>query len=259
MKHISLSLAAALLLLGMVPAFACEGENMIYEDSFHEDDGFWKYDGDVKLEDGKLILSPKPGSGAVAVNVAEIYDDLDLCVTMTFIKAAKSTWSPGSVVFWAAKKNLYMLMVNADGSFGVGRSSRGKPLIAVPRAKNANIKTGEGAVNHLRVLLVGKQAKVFINGEEAASFKGRPPKGGSIVGLGAAPPKGGRSVFAFDDFKVAEPAASVASLRKSAPSDQDASRKAERTKAARATPSPSLVNENARAVFQLLSQPAMKK
>ncbi len=268
MKQISLSLAAALPLLGMVPAFACEGENMIYEDSFDEDDGQWSPratqaadDAPMKLQDGKLILSPQAGqyNYMSPVNQAQYYDDADVCVTMSFIKEADPGWTRGGLVFWYKGQNdFYVLQVDVQGRFAIQRLLFGKWFNVVDLTENANLKKGEGAVNHLRVVTVGKQAKVFINGEEVASFEGHPPEGGSFVGLAALSPlEGEPSVYAFDDFKGAEPAESVA-MRKSASSDQDASLKAERKKAARAVPPPRPAM-NRRAADQPKSVPAMKK
>ena len=234
MKQIVLSLAAALLLFGMGPAFACEGDVM-YEDSFDEDDGTWSTDGDIlKVEDGKLIFSPKPNYADSRVSFAEVFDDVDLCVSTTAIRAPDMEYATGQLIFWWDDwKNYYKLLMTPKGSFTVLRYARGRTLHPVPWTEHAGIKKGEGATNHLRVELVGNSVKVLINGEEAASFRGRPPKKGHLVGLSASSPEGARAVIAYDDFKAALPAEAVA-MRKSAPSGQDASQKAELIKAARA-------------------------
>lgn len=228
-------LAATVLLLGTVSAVACQGNEVLYEENFDEEYTTWDPDGDiVKLDGGKLIVSPKPSKSHAQLTLDEIFDDMDFCASMTPIKAPDPNTASGALIFWWQDwKNFYQLQLTPAGDFSVVRFTRGRALWPVQWTKADSIKTGEGAVNNLRILVVGRRAKIFINGKQVASFKGRPPKDGSFLGVLVVSPANGRTVVAYEDFKVTMPVDAVAA-RQSGPSDRDESQKSELMKAAKA-------------------------
>ena len=99
------------------------------------------------------------------------------------------------------------MLITAEGSVGVFRRQRGRSLPQVGWADFAGLKQGNGAVNEVRVVTVGNEATIYLNGQKYRTIKGQPPENGQQIGIRATSTKDERSVFAFDGVKVTEPAA----------------------------------------------------
>lgn len=210
MRSTLVGLLGGLALLAATPARACDGLEALFQDSFTQADPAWNANGDeIKIVKGKMLVSPKAGERNVWANLyqGDIFDDIELCVSMTLQTDGDPNWTRGGLLFWANDyDNYYALEVAPDGSFQVARRVRGRWIYPVKWRKSPALKTGEGATNTLHLRLVGGEGKIRFNGEDVLSFRGRPPQDGSLVGvLAISPTSGKRSVIAFDDFRVVKP------------------------------------------------------
>jgi hypothetical protein len=84
MRFPSIAMAAAILLAAGGVAAACQGTTILFQDSFDRLQPTWGEASDVfKVVDSRLEVSPAADSYHWAANSANLYDDIDMCVTMT--------------------------------------------------------------------------------------------------------------------------------------------------------------------------------
>jgi hypothetical protein len=185
----------------------CPGIDVQFEDTFQSFKPSW---GDpspaVKVESGRMVLSPGSGTYVWAVNNAGLYDDIDMCVTVTTIQAVDQADAKAGLVFWYDDVNdFYVFEIAPDGRASVWRRQRGKWLAQVKWADAEGANKGDGAINELRVTAVGSDATFYVNGTEFKKISGSPPEKGQQIGLFAASPDAGQASFGFQGLKVTKP------------------------------------------------------
>jgi hypothetical protein len=201
--------AAAFLWLGMTPAaFAvCQGADVLYQDNFDKLQPTWGEASEVmRVENGQLLVTPGADQYFWAPNTANLYDDIDMCVTMTTVTGVEPEEAKAGLVFWYVDpNNFYAFELAPNGKASVWRRQRGRWLKQVEwqEAKGAN--AGDGAINELRVTTVGSQATFYVNGNQFKDLTGSPPDNGQEIGVFAASPEKGAATFAFDNLKVTKP------------------------------------------------------
>jgi hypothetical protein len=204
----ALLVAAALFGASAVPAAAvCPGIDVAVEDQFAELAPAWgQATAEIKVENGQLAISPAPGTYAWAINNSGLYDDVDMCVTMTTVTGVDSTDAFGGVVFWYQDvNNFYAFQLAPNGRASVWRRQRGKWLAQVEWREAENANAGDGGSNELRVTTAGSEAKFYVNGTEFETIDGSPPEEGHQVGLVAGSPDDAAATFAFDGLRVTRP------------------------------------------------------
>ncbi len=201
-------LAALVLMFSAGAAWAvCPGVNVQFEDSFDQFKPTW---GDpsatVKVDNGNMILSPASGTYEWRANSAGLYDDVDMCVTVTTLTAVEPIDAKAGLVFWYEDvNNFYVFEIAPNGRASVWRRQRGKWLAQVKWTDSDTVNQGDGAINELRVTTVGSDATVYVNGTEFNKISGSPPDKGQQIGLFAASPDQGQATFAFEGLRVTKP------------------------------------------------------
>ncbi len=207
MKFPSIAVAAAIWLGAFGPAAACQGSTILFQDSFDRLQPTWGKESDFfKVVDSQLEVSPAADSYHWSANSANLYDDIDMCVTMTTISEGDPVEAKAGLIFWYVDvNNFYVFELAPNGKASVWRRQRGKWLAQVDwrDAKGAN--TGDGAINELRVTTVGSLATFYMNGTQFEQLEGSPPENGQQIGLFAASPPSGPARFGFDNLKVTKP------------------------------------------------------
>ena len=208
MKGISILVSALFwLAAGGGALAACQGTSILYQDSFDRLQPTWGEATDsFKVVNGQLVVSPTPDTYFWTGNSANLYDDIDMCVTMTTIAGIEPTESKGGLVFWYVDvNNFYVFELAPNGKASVWRRQRGKWLVQVnwKDAQGANL--GDGAINELRVTTVGSQATFDVNGSQFEQLTGSPPDNGQQIGVFAASPPSAAASFGFDNLKVTKP------------------------------------------------------
>ena len=159
--------AAAVLWLGLAPAAfaACTGADVLFQDNFDKLQPTWGEPSDVmKVDNGQLIVTPAADQYFWAPNTANLYDDIDMCVTMTTVTGVSPEDAKAGLIFWYVDaNNFYAFELAPNGKASVWRRQRGRWLKQVEwqDAKGAN--AGDGAINELRVTTVGSQATFYVN------------------------------------------------------------------------------------------------
>ena len=89
MRFPSIALAAAVWLGAAAWPSACQGTTILFQDSFDRLQPTWGEESDsFKVVDSQLEVSPAADSYHWSANSANLYDDIDMCVTMTTIATA---------------------------------------------------------------------------------------------------------------------------------------------------------------------------
>lgn len=186
---------------------ACQGSTILYQDSFDRLQPTWGNESDsFKVLNSQLVLAPTADTDDWRANAANLYDDIDMCVTMTTVTGVDPAESKAGLVFWYVDtNNFYLFELAPNGKASVWRRQRGKWLsqIGWKEAKGAN--QGDGAVNELRVTTVGSQATFYVNDTKFEELTGSPPDDGQQIGVFAASPASGVASFGFDNLKVTKP------------------------------------------------------
>jgi hypothetical protein len=184
----------------------CPGREVLFEDRFDALKTTWGESSDtVLLDQGQLVLAPPSGIYLWRANNAGLYDDVDMCVTVTTVKAVDPVNAVAGLVFWYQDvNNFYVLEIAPNGKASVWRRQRGRWLAQV-RWTDAQVNTGDGTTNELRVTTVGSAATFYLNGTRFQTLTGTPPERGQQIGLLAVSPESGGARFAFDDLRVTKP------------------------------------------------------
>lgn len=200
--------AAFVLVLSAGAAWAvCPSVNVQFEDTFDQFKPSWgNPSAEVKVENGNMILSPASGTYAWRANAAGLYNDVDMCVTVTTLTAVDPLDAKAGLVFWYDDvNNFYVFEIAPNGRASLWRRQRGKWLAQVKWADTETVNKGDGAINELRVTTVGSDATVYVNGTEFQKISGSPPDKGQEIGLFAASPDQGQASFAFEGLRVTKP------------------------------------------------------
>lgn len=209
MRTFSIAIALALSVVATAGASACEGTNVLFEDNFQTLDPTWgNADDSFFLKDGRLVITPEPDQYYSALNTAGFYDNIDYCVRIYSINADPAGNSFAGLIFWATDyDNYYYALLAGDGAVGIFRRQRGKMLKQNDWTVFDAANKGKDAVNVLRVVTVGKEASVYVNGKLFKTLRGQPPENGQQIGVRATSSKDGKAIYGFDDIKITEPPA----------------------------------------------------
>jgi hypothetical protein len=205
MRGLALGLAFATLAISGAGA-VCPGREVLFEDKFDALKTTWGDPSEVvRVEQGQLLIIPPSGIYSWRPSNAGLYDDIDMCVTVTTVKGVDPLNSFAGLVFWYTDVNdFYALQIAPNGKASVWRRQRGRWLQQI-KWMDAQLNAGDGATNELRVTTVGSNATFYLNGSKFQTLSGSPPEKGQQIGLMAVSPESGSARFAFDDLRVTKP------------------------------------------------------
>jgi len=204
----TLALAIVTVLAGIGPAAAvCPGLDVLFQDSFDALQPTWgQASTAARIDNGQLVLNPAVGTYTWVANNAGMYDDIDMCVTMTTVTGVDPTQAKAGPIFWYEDvNNFYVFELAPNGKASVWRRQRGKWLAQVPWQDAPSANKGDAASNELRVTTVGDDATFYVNGTEFKKVSGSAPEKGQQIGLFAGSPDKDAATFAFDDLKATKP------------------------------------------------------
>ena len=209
MRLTGLVVMAALSVLPWRTAGACEGSQVLFEDSFESLEPTWGTpDDSFFIDSERLTIMPGYDQYYSALNTMGTYEDADICVDLEAIKADAQGNSFAGLIFWAIDyDNYYYLVVTAEQSIGVFRRQRGRVLPQLRWTRIDALKPGNGVVNQIRVVTAGNTASIYVNGEFYATMKGQPPADGQQIGVRATSPRNDRAIWGFDNMKITVPEA----------------------------------------------------
>ncbi len=186
---------------------ACQGSTILYQDSFDRLQPTWGTETDsFKVVNSQLEVQPPADTYYWSANSANLYDDIDMCVTMTTIAQVDPLESKAGVVFWYGDaNNFYVFELAPNGKASVWRRQRGKWLAQVEWRDAESANQGDGAINELQVTTIGSKATFYVNGQKFEELEGSPPDNGQQIGIFAASPPTGVATFGFDNLSVTKP------------------------------------------------------
>lgn len=207
MRFPSIAVAAAIWLGAGGIAVACQGTTILFQDSFDRLQPTWGPASDsFRVVDSQLEVTPAADSYHWTANSANLFDDIDMCVTMTTIDEVDPVEAKAGLIFWYVDvNNFYVFELAPNGMASVWRRQRGKWLAQVDWRAAEGANKGSGAINELRVTTLGSNATFYVNGKEFEQLQGSPPESGQQIGLFAASPPSGPARFGFDNLKVTKP------------------------------------------------------
>ena len=197
---------SALVVLLLLPSFqSVVGGDVLLEDNFAKLDPSWESGENVKVQDGKLIITPALDKGTHALNDSNVFDEADITVNVMLAEGGDPT-ETGGIVFWAKDdSNFYVLVVSADGDTGIWRLAANRWMYPVRLAPNDAVKKGFRQSNTLRVVIKGHQALAYVNDKQVGKITGTPPEGGGQVGLYGESNGKVQNAWQFSNFKVTAP------------------------------------------------------
>jgi hypothetical protein len=193
------------------PVAGCGTGKVLFDDEFKVQDPMWgAKSAELNIANGQAAFQPAPGTPTLRWNRGFVFGDLDACASVRITKATVDpTTSYAGLIFWVQdSRNYYQAVLAPNGYFTVARITDGKAVAKRPVEwkKVADINTGAGEKNVLRITAKGSDVQIAINGKPAASFTAEPPLTPSYIGMLAASAASKNSdTWAIGDFKVTAP------------------------------------------------------
>lgn len=197
-------LATALMLSIARPAFACDGDKVLLAEDFKTADASWGAQNDnFAIKDGAAVVKADSQRGYKALDNAFLFDDADICVTVTALDIGKPEASAGGLVFWAQDyRNAYFLLMATNGYYKIGRLVDGAWVNApLDWTQSDAIVQGVNKPNVLGLTIKGQSLAVSINGKPGAVLRAQSPESSSLIGL-YAESADKVDTWKFNDLKV---------------------------------------------------------
>jgi hypothetical protein len=188
MRRSILTAATVLSLMsaGISQTLACNGDKVLFNEDFSFADASWggvdKY---LSIKDGSAVIKADVQKSYRVLNNAFLFDDADVCVTLTAVEVSKPEDSAGGLVFWAKDlRNAYVLLLASNGYFKIGRLVNGSWVNApFDWTQSDAISQGLNQPNKLRLTIKGQTLAIEINDKPAAKLRGQSPGSSSMVGI----------------------------------------------------------------------------
>jgi hypothetical protein len=197
-------LAMALLFSLARSAFACEGDKVLLAEDFKTADASWGAQNDnFAIKDGAAVIKADSQRGYKALDNAFLFDDAEICVTVTALDIGKPEASAGGLVFWAQDyRNAYFLLLATNGYYKIGRLMDGAWVNApLDWTQSDAIVQGVNKPNVLGLTIKGQSLAVAINGKPGAMLRAQSPETSSLIGL-YAESADKVDTWKFNDLKV---------------------------------------------------------
>lgn len=197
-------LATALIFSIARPAFACDGDKVLLAEDFKTADASWGAQNDnFAIKDGAAVIKADSQRGYKALDNAFLFDDADICVTVTALDIGKPEASAGGLVFWAQDyRNAYFLLMATNGYYKIGRLVDGAWVNApLDWTQSDAIVQGVNKPNVLGLTIKGQSLMVSINGKPGAVLRAQSPEASSLIGL-YAESADKVDTWKFNDLKV---------------------------------------------------------
>ena len=134
MKFPSIAVAAAIWLGAFGSASACQGTAILFQDSFDRLQPTWGEESDFfKVVDSQLEVSPAADSYHWSANSANLYDDIDMCVTMTTIERGRSGRSQGRTHLLVCRRQQFLRLRARAERQGLGLAAPARQVAGAGR------------------------------------------------------------------------------------------------------------------------------
>ncbi len=179
-------IVAALTLTNVRQGFACQGDKVLLAEDFSSADASWgTQNNNFTIKDGAATIKADNQRGYKALDNAFLFDDADICVTVTALDIGKPEASAGGLAFWAQDyRNAYFLLLATNGYYKIGRLIDGAWVNApLDWTQSDAVVQGTGKPNTLRLTIKGQSLAVEINGKPGATLRAQSPGASTLIGL----------------------------------------------------------------------------
>jgi hypothetical protein len=200
-----LNLIAASVALTASSAIACKGRNVLYADDFVSTSAYWTPA--MPVAGGAINITAPAQTFTYVIHAAAMYDKFDMCADLEFPSAGNLEGVAGGLLFlgdWDVDIfGLNTLLITPQGLAYISRRSKGLWSYPHPPVGVTEIRTGQGAINTLRVSLNITRAHVFINEKKIFEARVVPRAGGGRFGFLA---QAGKEpvILSFSRLKITE-------------------------------------------------------
>jgi len=177
---------AALIFSKVDPSFACQGDKVLLAEDFSSADASWgAQNNNFAIKDGAATIKADSQRGYKALDNAFLFDDADICVTVTALDIGKPEASAAGLAFWAQDyRNAYFLLLADNGYYKIGRLIDGAWVNApLDWTQSDAIAQGTNKPNTLRLTIKGQSLAVEINGKPGATLRAQSPNASTLIGL----------------------------------------------------------------------------
>jgi 3-keto-disaccharide hydrolase len=180
-----LASAGLLALVPVWPAYACDGDKIIFEDKFDDDAGGWSHKDNVEVKDGSFIFNLPPDDMQSNLNVTFTVEDGDICAEAVWPEGGDQPVLGAGLLFWGEdNRSYYQFGVLNNGKFWIARKQDGAWLGTIAaNVESPAINQSPGAANTLRVDAKGNAVTFYINGTKVRELRGQAPTGAWRFGL----------------------------------------------------------------------------
>ena len=170
-------LAVAGLLTVSGVALACNGSEVIFEDTFEDDAGGWSHKDSVEVKDGSFIINLPADDMQSNLNVTFNVKDADICTDAVWPEGGDQPVLGAGLLFWGeSNRTYYQFGILNNGRFWIARKQDGAWLGTIAaNIDSPAIKTAPGASNTLRVDAKGNALTFYVNGTKVREVRGQAP------------------------------------------------------------------------------------
>lgn len=198
------AIAAWPLICGAGQGLACNGDKVLLDEDFSFQDAAWG-DGDknFSIKEGSAVIKPEVQRGYKALNQAFLFDDADICLTVTAVEVSKPEEAAGGLAFWAKDfRNSFFLLLASNGYIKIGRLVNGS-WVNPPFdwTQSDAVKQGVNQPNKLRLTIKGQTLALEVNDKPVGKLRAQSPGSSSLIGIyGESSNK--VDTWKFNDLKV---------------------------------------------------------
>lgn len=212
MRKTVFAVAVAGLLASAGQSLACEGADVIFEDTFQDNGGGWSQKSTVSIGEGALTFTLPADDMQSNLNVMFSVEDADVCVDAVWPHGVGNGENNGRILgagllFWGENnRTYYQFGILSNGRYWIARKQDGAWVGTIAaNIDSPAIKTAPGAANTLRVDANGNQLAFYINGTKVRELRGQAPKGSWRFGVsGDNFDKSSEATVLFTNMKVTD-------------------------------------------------------
>jgi hypothetical protein len=187
------------------PAAACEGNQVLFQDSFAKVDQRWELSSHTKVQDGAMQITAQPGHIAPIFYKGEAFDKADICVDAITpeVSDGDNLGLPSLLFEGQGYDDFYAFYISTTyGTAAISHQLKNKWLHTIPFRKVDGIVAKPGGKNTLRITLNGAHATAYVNGNKIVDFLINASEGGGLVGLDTDGGANAPVTWSFKNFKI---------------------------------------------------------
>lgn len=187
LSYATILATVVMVLGGGASSMACTGgDKVLLKTEFTFNDAAFDGNENFSITNNSAVIKPSVGKGDIYLDNAFLFDNIDICVTITAVSVGQPDSSDAGLAFWAKDlDNYYCVMISTNGNFYVAHRLNDKWVEPDPVGSTNTdaIVQGLNQSNELEVIINGQALTVLINGKTVTRLNAQAPDSPSLVGL----------------------------------------------------------------------------